>query len=185
MDPLPEVRAGLDRLSSALEEGTSLAGYLDGVAKVAEAIIPSCVGVSITIIPDGDPFTITATTPDATALDAVQNLDGGPCLEALETEELLGVDDLLDEGGSSCFGAAAASAEVRSSLSFPIRDIDGLISGGMNLYASDPHAFQGRERLRAREDIDRGVGALAELQGLGAPVNVVGFRPGFGADHAS
>jgi len=78
--------------------GTSLAGYLDGVAKVAEAIIPSCVGVSITIILDGDPFTITATTPDATALDAVQNLDGGPCLEALETEELLGVDDLLDEG---------------------------------------------------------------------------------------
>jgi GAF domain-containing protein/ANTAR domain-containing protein len=147
MEQLPETRAELDRLSALLGEGMDIGAYLDDVAKVAEALVPSCVGVSITVIIDGDPFTVTATTPTASALDAVQNVEDGPCIRAVETGEPIGVTDVMDEDQWQLFGLAATTHGVRSSWSFPIRDMDGLVSGGMNLYSADADAFTGRARL--------------------------------------
>ena len=141
MEPLPEVRASLDRLSLLVDEGMDLGAYLTAVSRVAEAMVPSCVGASITVIVDGEPYTMTATTPDAVAVDAVQNLDGGPCHQAMETGRPVQVDDVLDEERWQLFGAASGARGIRSSFSFPIRDVRDMIAGGINLYSSDPSAF--------------------------------------------
>lgn len=147
MEPLPEVRASLDRLSALMGGGMDLSAYLDAVARVAEAVIPSCIGVSITIVINGDAFTIAATTPEAAQLDAAQNLGNeGPCLDAVRQGDAVEVQDLLDERRWQIFQQAAAADGVRSTLSFPIRDVDDMISGGMNLYASDPNAFSDKAR---------------------------------------
>ncbi|MDQ1621359.1 MAG: hypothetical protein QOE19_3928 [Actinomycetota bacterium] len=147
VEPIPEVRGQLDRLSALLGEGTDVRAYLHSVAQVAQALVPSCVGVSITIMVDKDPYTVTATTPATAELDAVQNVDGGPCLDALDRGREISVPDLLDEQRWQLFGQAAAARGVRATLSFPIRDIDDVVAGGVNMYASDPNAFAGNLRL--------------------------------------
>ncbi|MDQ1669885.1 MAG: hypothetical protein QOE40_1946, partial [Actinomycetota bacterium] len=147
VEPIPEVRGQLDRLSALLGEGTDVRAYLYSVAQVAQALVPSCVGVSITIMVDKDPYTVTATTPEAGELDAVQNVDGGPCLDAIDRGREISVPDLLDEQRWQLFGQAAAAQGVRATLSFPIRDIDDVVAGGVNMYASDPNAFAGDLRL--------------------------------------
>src|SRR4051794_37645932 len=141
MDPIPEVRGELDRLSALLGDGLDVGGYLRAVADVAQALVPSCVGGSITVIIDGDAYTMTATTLDAAQLDAAQVLDGGPCVEALTANTSVVTGDILDEHRWQLFGQAAAAKGVRSSLSFPIRDVDDLVAGGVNVYASEPDAF--------------------------------------------
>src|SRR4051794_35072900 len=146
MEAIPEVRAGLDRLSSMLEEDQNLGAYLDAVATVAQALVPSCVGVSITLVVDGEPYTMTATGPETVEIDVVQNVDGGPCLEAVHEDVQVEVDDVLNEDRWRGFAQAAGARGVRSSLSFPIRDVDGRVSGGVNVYAGDPGAFIGPGR---------------------------------------
>jgi GAF domain-containing protein len=147
MQPLPEVRAELGRLSALLGEGMDIAKYLNSVAKVAEAVVPACLGVSITLVIDGDPFTVTATSPLASAMDAVQDVDSGPCIHAITVEERVEVDDLLSEQRWHLFAQAAGDRGVRATLSFPIRDMGGLVAGGMNLYSGAPDAFAGRGRM--------------------------------------
>lgn len=147
MQPLPEVRAELGRLSALLGEGMDIASYLNSVAKVAAAVVPACLGVSITLVIDGDPFTVTATSSLASALDAVQDVDSGPCVHALAVDERVEVDDLLSEQRWHLFAQAASDHGVRASLSFPIRDMGDVVAGGMNLYSAVPDAFAGRGRL--------------------------------------
>lgn len=73
MQPLPEVRAAAERLGALT--GSDV---LDSLDALAAAVVPSCVGVSLTIIMDGDPFTLTCTPVGWAALDAIQYIAGGP-----------------------------------------------------------------------------------------------------------
>jgi GAF domain-containing protein len=142
LEALPVIKGELARLSALLGEGMDVGAYLDAVAGVAKAMVPSCVGVSITIVVDGEPYTVAATTPEVAELDAAQNLDGGPCIEAVHGGRSVQVDDVLDEDQWRMFAQASAARGVRSSLSFPIRDLEGLVAGGMNIYASEQDAFE-------------------------------------------
>jgi GAF domain-containing protein len=147
MQPLPEIRSSLDRLSAQLGEGMDLARYLTSVAEIAQSLVPSCVAVSITIVMDGEPYTMTATAPQAHMVDAMQNLDGGPCIAAMDENETIMLGDVLDEDRWQFFEKAARSQGIRSSLSFPIRDLEDVVKGGMNLYATEPDAFQRDQHL--------------------------------------
>ncbi|MDQ1628808.1 MAG: hypothetical protein QOI54_2552 [Actinomycetota bacterium] len=147
MEPIPEVRGQLDRLSALVGDGTDVGAYLMAVAKVAQAVVPSCVGVSITIVIDGEPYTVTATTPETAQLDAVQNMTGGPCVDAVATAREIEVADVLDEQAWQFFAQAATTSGIRSTLSFPIRDVDDMVAGGVNMYASEPDAFAGDRRM--------------------------------------
>ena len=94
----------------------------------------------------GDPFTVTATSEDATALDATQYLGGGPCTDAARSStETVVVDDVLDEQRWLLYAQAAAASGVRSSLSLPLRGSGETAFGALNLYASEPEAFRGKE----------------------------------------
>lgn len=77
MQPIPEVREAATRLAAVADETLDLVQRLEAVSLLAVTLLPSCVGVSITVLVDGDPFTVTATSPDIASLDATQYLDGG------------------------------------------------------------------------------------------------------------
>lgn len=148
MEPLPEVRASAERLSSLT--GADLLDDLDALAELAAAVVPSCVGVSLTIVMDGDPFTLTCTPAKWATLDAIQYLDGGPCVSASSTREQTSVPDVLDERRWQVYGRAASGLGIRSSLSLPIgTDDGGQTPGAINLYATDPDAFKGTATLLA------------------------------------
>ncbi len=145
MEAIPEVRAAAGRLAALADETLDLVQGLEAVAELAVILLPSVVGVSITVVVGGDPFTVTATSDATSALDATQYLDGGPCTDAAEELDRIVVDDLLDEQRWLLFARAAAANGVRSSLSLPLRGGGDVPFGALNLYASEPAAFQGKQ----------------------------------------
>ena len=144
MDVLPEVRAAEVQLAALADETLDLVERLEAVSALAEQLLPSCVGVSITVVVDGDPFTVTATSDDVKVLDASQYLDGGPCVDAAHAVDDVGWTDVLDEQRWQVYAQAAAAAGVRSSLSIPLRRPDGETFGALNLYADEVDAFRGK-----------------------------------------
>ncbi|MCW2680452.1 MAG: antitermination regulator [Frankiales bacterium] len=143
MEAIPEVREAAERLAAVADETLDLVQRLEAVSALALTLLPSCVGVSLTVLVDGDPFTVTATPADIAGLDAIQYLDGGPCVEAAASAEVQVVDDVLDEPRWQMYSQAAAAVGVRSSMSLPIPRSGDVPAAALNLYASDPHAFHG------------------------------------------
>jgi GAF domain-containing protein len=149
VEPIPEVQRAASQLAALSEETVDLAQGLQAVCDLAEALLPSVVGVSITVVVDGDPFTITATAEEINVLDAMQYLDGGPCTDAAATAEEVAVDDVLDERRWQAYAQAATASGIRASLSLPIKSEDGRAIGALNLYAADAGAFQDKDRQLA------------------------------------
>ena len=147
MEPVPETSELLRELS--IPGGADLEARLRRMAARVVEVVPSCVGVSLSVADGGLTFTLVSTSPQAAALDAVQYATSGPCVQtALEGLEQ-SVDDMLDEDRWQHFATAAAAANVRSSLSLPLSVAGG--HGSVNLYAADPRAFTGN--LQALRDI--------------------------------
>jgi len=142
----PEVRAAADRLSGLLEGEQDLGKHIEIVAGVAELLVPSLVGASVTVHVNGAPFTMTATSQEMTVLDATQYLDGGPCVDALQGDDVA-VEDLLDEDTWQLYRPTALTDGIRSSLSTTLRGVDDEVIGALNLYASDSDAFKGNEEM--------------------------------------
>lgn len=67
----------------------------------------------------------------------------GPCVQAAAAQGQLVVDDVLDEPQWQLYSQAAAATGVRSSMSLPIPQAGDAPAGALNLYASDPCAFEG------------------------------------------
>ena len=128
------------------------------LAREIQEIVPSCVGVSITVDNGAMTFTLVASSDVALRLDAAQHAVGGPSLEALQRRQEQVVDDVLDEDRWHSFARAAAASHVRSSLALPL-STDDRLTGSLTVYAADPHAFAGTNpRLRALAGVP--VGAL-------------------------
>lgn len=139
------MRAAASQLAALADETLDLVQGLESMSALALALMPSCVGVSITVVVDGDPFTVTATSEAVSALDATQYLDGGPCLAASESPDAVQVSDVLDEQRWHLYAQAAAASGIRSSLSVPLRSVSGDPIGALNLYASEVGAFVDRQ----------------------------------------
>ncbi|MGW6131171.1 ANTAR domain-containing protein [Cellulomonas sp. NPDC055163] len=147
MEPVP----GTVELLRALR--ASDAGDVEGAlrelaARVAE-VVPSCVGLSLSVAHGKLTFTLASTDGTTAALDAVQYLVGGPCVETAAEDVEIELTDVLDEDRWRRFAVAAAASGVRSTLSLPLT-VPGMGPASVNVYAADEHAFAGtRDALRA------------------------------------
>jgi GAF domain-containing protein len=142
VEPIPQTRHALEHFSQAGEEWIS--AELARMGRRALEIVPECVGLSLGSIRHGLTFTLAASSDQIAGLDAVQYLDGGPCVEAAQERREVEVDDILDEDHWQMFAQASAAAGVRSSLTLPLLDSRGSVIGTVNLYASSPDAFASR-----------------------------------------
>jgi GAF domain-containing protein len=148
MEPVPETEAALNEY---LSFGDNEARHeLMRLSRIAEAIVPDLVGMSVTMLGEGITFTVVATDLDTAAVDAAQYADDGPCERSLATEEIIEqpLDDLLSEGRWHTFALVGSANGVASSLSLPILS-EGTAVIGLNLYASTRDAFTGRHRRLA------------------------------------
>src|SRR3954451_19462365 len=143
MQPLPQTIEALRELARQGEGSLSIELY--AMARRVRGVVPELVGLSLGVIEDGVTLTLVASTVRLAALDAVQYLDGGPCVAAADRAEPLdvNVDDLLDEGRWQLYARASAASGVASSLSLPAMH-GALVVGGVNLYAATPDAFAGK-----------------------------------------
>ncbi len=130
-------------------------GPLDPVAIVQQAAdaIPRAVAAGLTLIRGADqPKTLAATDELAERVDAIQYDTGeGPCLEAIQDNDITTSNDLVREGRWPKFCARAVD-ETPVRAMFGVRIfLGGDDRGALNFYANTTGAFT---------DLDRGVGAI-------------------------
>lgn len=144
MEPVPATRETFDKFGPfGVEE--DLEEHLQRSADLVRAVVPSCVGLSLAAFQHGVTFTLTATSEEISVLDAVQYLEGGPCVTGAHQGEVIAfevADSPLDEKRWAVFARATAACGIASTLTLPITD-RGQVSGSINLYSSQPHAFDG------------------------------------------
>jgi len=143
VDPVPHTAEALREL--ALRGQTVVAVDLFMYAERIRTIVPELIGLSYGIVEDAVTLTLVSSSETLAALDALQYLDGGPCVDTVERAEPVEVSitDLLDEDRWRLYAQGSAAFGVASSLSLPILSGDRVI-GGVNLYASTADAFDGR-----------------------------------------
>ena len=149
--PIPETAQAIEEFGPfAIENENLLAELLDKAHRVQD-LVPQCVGLSVASSRDAVTFTLVATAQEIALLDAIRYVAGGPCLEAVETEQILAYEraDRFDEQKWQLFAQATAAASVASTLTLPILEGERLF-GSVNLYASTPTAFNGHHQAIAR-----------------------------------
>jgi GAF domain-containing protein len=116
VDPIPETRQAIEDFGPFQIEDDDLVAELQERAAEVRAAVPECIGLSIGSHVDQVTFTLVATDAEIALLDAVQYLDGGPCVEAVLEDRLVEVNehDALDEGMWSLFGRASAAVGAGS-----------------------------------------------------------------------
>ncbi len=203
MEFLPHTQEALDEYLSLSEP--DLGSLLRTMADSVEAIVPECVGLSLTLCAQDVTFTLVASGLPVAEIDSMQYLTGGPCEAAVQdnvTQEAT-IDDLLDESRWALFAQASAAAGVASSLSLPVLE-QGRVIGGINIYASSSSAFAGHHgdiatalgasttgvvtnadldfesRLRAR----RAPQQLRDQQTIEVGVGILAAREGFDIEDA-
>jgi GAF domain-containing protein len=144
VEPIPETSEAVNEFGPF--EVDLLQNLKDRASQVRE-IVPDCVGISLASREHGVSFTLVATDDEVAALDGVQYLDGGPCVEGVEAERVLEYrnEELLGEGSWQLFAQATAAAAIASTLTLPILK-QAQIVGSVNLYAATPHAFTGHHQ---------------------------------------
>ncbi|KRF34753.1 GAF domain-containing protein [Nocardioides sp. Soil805] len=155
MDFLPHTQEALDEYLSLADP--ELERSLMTMGDSAARIIPECVGLSLTLYDEDLTFTLVASSLPLAEIDAMQYLDGGPCVQAVHdnAHRVEAVEELLDEDRWALFAQASAAAGVASSLSLPVVE-RGRVVGGINLYASSADAFMGHHN-----DLASALGASA------------------------
>lgn len=155
LKPTAQSREAFDWLGSYGDQVVEQS--MSSMAGRVREIAPACVALSLTVA-DGDlTFTMMCEKPGAALLDAMQFLDGGPCVMAVDTSSTNTTANLpTDEGRWQLFARAEAFAGIASTLSLPV--MKGSVTvGGVNLYASTTDAFDGHH-----DEIASVCGAWAE-----------------------
>jgi GAF domain-containing protein len=138
--PLDPIDA-FGRLSRIRLAETDLKGVLDEVARLAKRTIPGAGEVSVTLVDERDAYTAAYTGQLALDLDELQYGKGyGPCLDASVTGAALSLRDMDAEERWPDWAARAAATGARSSLSIGL-PLHEQITGALNVYATEPEAF--------------------------------------------
>ena len=159
MEPISQTRFALTEMSQ-LQDHDLVERFTAKARRTAE-LAPDCVGMTLSYVQDGHAFTWVASGLDVATLDAVQYLDGGPCLRAMERGGVISTahPDPLDEEQWRLLSLAENSVGVESTLSIPLFAGD-VVVGGVNFYGASPTAFDGLHEPLAEEWGGRSGGAV-------------------------
>jgi GAF domain-containing protein len=120
---------------------TDLHGVLQTVADLAERAVPGAGEVSVTLIRGMRAHTAVFTGDLAVQLDEWQyDQDTGPCLDAAAAATTLSVPEMSRENRWPRWTARALRAGVNSCLAVGL-PIDEAVTGALNLYGTEPGAF--------------------------------------------
>lgn len=129
-----------DLVALSLDDVTTESA-LEKIVRVARQTIGGADDVSITMLKDGTPSTVSFTGQLAIDLDESQYERGyGPCLDAAVGSGICKIDDMRTETRWADYTAVAAERGCLSSLSVPLPE-SGAVSGALNVYATRPDAF--------------------------------------------
>lgn len=140
----PDLLDALQKLSSLLESDDALQKTLQTIVDLSVGTLPGCDAAGVTLRIKGKDRTAAASDSFTLAIDNIQYEQGeGPCVHALENDEIVRIEDISQESRWPDFTREAAEQRLRSSLSHPLRQ-NGTI-GALNLYSKTERAFDARE----------------------------------------
>ncbi len=141
----------LERLGRLSLRDLSMEGLLQTVADLTKTVMPDLTEASVSLLVKDRPSTVASTGRLATDLDETQyDRDYGPCLHAARTGELTEIVDTRTDSRWPEYMPRAAEHGNLSSLSVPLAiDEDEQVSGALNIYAREPHAFDEDSRAAA------------------------------------
>jgi GAF domain-containing protein len=120
---------------------TDFATALTKAADLARRTIPGADDVSITLVGPGGAYTAAFTGGRAVTVDAWQyELGHGPCLAAAAANITVTVPDMAGDARWRDWADRAIDAGVHSSMSIGLPLYES-VSGALNVYATEPHAF--------------------------------------------
>jgi GAF domain-containing protein len=133
----------LERLGRLSLRKLSMEELLQTVADLTKTVMPGHTEASVTLLVKDSPSTMASTGQLATDLDETQYDRGhGPCLHAARTGELTEIADTRTDNRWPDYMPRAAEHGALSSLSVPLTiDEDEQVTGALNVYAREPHAF--------------------------------------------
>ena len=152
--------ASIHELTEMLLATASLEAYTQDVVDLAASRVVPGASCGLTMRMDGRPLTVANSDDFAAKLDELQYGAGeGPCLQSMDTGEVVLVDELSHEDRWGAYRLHALAHGVRASLSLPIAGADGPM-GALNFYATTPHAFTAEHAQIGEHFTDQASGAL-------------------------
>jgi GAF domain-containing protein len=119
----------------------SLDTVMDTIAGLTKQTIPGASEVSVTLLERNAAKTVASTGRLATDLDERQYDRGyGPCLDCVVGGEPVVINDLAADHRWQDWGTEAARRGAGSSMSIPV-PVQREVSAALNIYSSDPNAF--------------------------------------------
>ncbi len=139
----------LDTLAGMSLREHSMESVLQAVADLSRTVLPGDPEASVFVQDGHRRVTVASTGQLALDLDEVQYAEHhGPCLHAASTGELTEIPDTRVEQRWPDYAQRAAQHGNLSSLSVPLA-MDGGMSGALNIYARETHAFDDEARSTA------------------------------------
>ena len=139
--PLRNAQAALSALATITLSDHSFADVLQKISELAKTVVPGASEVSMTLLEGDEARTIACTGELAEQLDERQYERGyGPCMAAASTGAVVRIDDMATEKRWAGWVKAASTAGAQSSLSLPVPVLRE-VSAAMNIYSTEPHAF--------------------------------------------
>jgi hypothetical protein len=136
--PHPVELAGLlHEVTALLLDAVDLPDGLERLAAFTAGSLPGILRCSVTLIGDGVPMTLAASSARGRELDDVQYATGqGPGLDAMRTRTVVTCQDLAADDRWPAVSACAATLGVRSVASVPL-DVQRHSVGALNLFVPD------------------------------------------------
>ncbi|SHF84817.1 GAF and ANTAR domain-containing protein [Geodermatophilus nigrescens] len=151
-DPQPaDVVQALEHLARLSLRGLSMDDLLQTVADLARSVMPGDTETSVSLLVRDRPTTVVSTGQLAVDVDEAQyERDHGPCLHAARTGAPVHVADTRNDSRWPDYMPRAAERGALSSFSVPLSiDVDEQVSGALNIYARQAHAFDDDARAAA------------------------------------
>jgi len=141
----------LERLGRLSLRELSMDSLLQTVADLSRTVMPGNPETSVLLLVKDHPSTVVHTGELAVDLDERQYERGhGPCLNAARTGQPTEIVDTRTETRWRDYTRHAAERGNLSSLSIPLMiDAEHQVTGALNIYAREPHAFDEASRAAA------------------------------------
>jgi GAF domain-containing protein len=144
-----DVGSALSELAGLLLSTDTVEELLQSVVELSTRTVESTRTAGLTIRRDDRVFSVATADDLAAQLDERQyERNAGPCLNALETGEVVESVDLAVDERWDGYPTIAVAHGIRSILSTPLI-VGGKPLGVLNLYAARPHAFDETDRRLA------------------------------------
>jgi hypothetical protein len=157
MRPIPESDRADALYGPFMWRDVDLFERLQDVSGPVRELVPPCVGLSMSLREHGVTLTLVASEERIATMDAVQYVDGGPCVDALRDGVVIDAHDrptLRHRWG--LFADVTERNGIEATLSLPVPwEGEGVL--GFNLYASTTDAFDGHH-----EELAELLGAWAD-----------------------